>query len=1840
MWLALKQNYTLAEQHATRGFRFTVLFEPFAGSFNTTKVAASQFGWLNTQPMDIADGYDLLSRQGKALLWNAVQQHKPLLILLAFDCRIWSLLTNLSPEVDWEEARRTLGKKTLDLVVDVCIYQCLHGRYYLIENPAGSLAWLFEGILQKLLELANGKYVIGDQCAYGQRDAVSQKPIRKPTGWLSNSEPILNAVGKRCKCAWGSHQQVLGSNTKGLRSKQASTYPHALCVAICRGLKLQMELDYAADMVFRDGRYAFALEDDEEVVLSDEEDPRLTGKYGDMWQVDGDRLIRHHNVLRTKLFTPTASMKFPPPIQFEDLLHGRVTHMKHFNDPKVYHDTTSWHVLPVPEMPELWYGHTEFRWSKARDEENQEGDVPMDVEVEGQAAEIVPAEAPDVEDLREESQVTKVPQTPGGRAAPNTPGGGPTLRRRRDRTRQLQRGFWLEVGEQEAKDLLQATLDYVNEQGSASWNRLDLNTELGEHWKSYESAQADVKLILASTRANRMQKPQPFSGPSEVPLRRSYLLLQGDKVLSTSWEEWSRMSPSSQIRPLIAKSRQIYVAVFGCPLGEDLVEEQDDRFAAKEAERLRKWQVLPRELKLAIKRIHVNLGHANVSAMLRALRTSRASETAIKAVRLFRCEDCPRMQEHPKEPRPAKLPQVHDFNVQIGLDILVDKDSEGQQWAWLSILCQGTCFHICALLPQTHQNPTGAVLMEALSTHWFSWAGFPERGVIADRAKYFLAEVSEQFDAHGCIFTTAAKASPWQIGQVERHNDLWKKTLKKLVWSQQVAGKDDMLLATAATNMAKNSMSRQHGFSPYQWIIGRDIRLPGALSDEGEVHRMGMMALAETPGSRFFRQNQLRAAARESFAKAANDSALRRAELRKIRPARGPFPIGTYVFYYDKGDRAPGPHNWRGIARVIGREGKSTIWLSHRGILIAVSPEHLSRAYDEELNQWMAVNHEQDLIDATPAAGGAGFLDLRKAALPEGLEPSEHDEVEAEPLEEPTGVPMDEAAEEPVIPETAVPETPVEEENQPMPIAPEDLSSSSLSMARMRLESDRAARRATRSGDFFNMRERQRREQREKRLEEMRQRAEAAANAMPPENVPVGPEWEPELDDYHTRPTRQLSPVVEMENEAAEREAKRLRVNEPAEDSALYAHENVMAYLAVESKDFLKDQAAQQYEKFEEFYAEKGVSRDHFLFASRRNVFEHKYLELAEHAFAAGQTHEPVKKRGRKEIKLSELSREQQELFTGLDGSDGKEWDAWKSKEACEVMDPSRSAQIRRDKPDLIVPTRWVRTNKHDGLVGQPFKAKSRLVVQGFKDKMLGAYRRDAPTASAIIAESICLTMVAYFGFVLLAKDIKNAYFSGKSVGREVYLEQPRGGLPGLLPGQLMRAHKAIYGFAEAARLFWLALREHLLADGWVESRLEPALFFLRDKDRLRGILVTHVDDLEGGVEASYMDSAFRQSALSLEFATNHVKDFIFRGREVKQTSEGHIDVTMKNYALSMKKISISHARKKQLESSLDEGEKELLNSVAGELGWIARQLRCDLACENGCVQRAKADPCVADLVRLKSYVGMARRGSDFRLRYWSDVDVRNGVLLHLADSGHANGTPEHNEQLRYRSIGGYFILLANPEILEGKEARCNVITFHSSLTKRVCRSTLAAEASHLAEAVESGDWIAVLLEEALTGKLDLKNWSEVVERRQRVYVTDARSVFDYLAKDASSTSTDKRMAIEGALLRETVRRPNASVKWIDGMQNIADVLTKLSADKSVLRAFLQDGKLCLVQTDENKALKEKKQQDRQRRNKVKRENTSLKDAMRKSRRSQVVAEVQQMSSSESELGSKEKEPV
>ncbi|CAJ1333428.1 unnamed protein product, partial [Effrenium voratum] len=118
-----------------------------------------------------------------------------------------------------------------------------------------------------------------------------------------------------------------------------------------------------------------------------------------------------------------------------------------------------------------------------------------------------------------------------------------------------------------------------------------------------------------------------------------------------------------------------------------------------------------------------------------------------------------------------------------------------------------------------------------------------------------------------------------------------------------------------------------------------------------------------------------------------------------------------------------------------------------------------------------------------------------------------------------------------------------------------------------------------------------------------------------------------------------LSGNFGSETEAAEREAKRLRVTEHIDESALMLTENQASfvYLAVENKHFVRRRAMEYYKQHEYGFAQLEVSPEQFLFGFKR-VFDDRYQVLAEHGYQVQETGgAKTKKKGRKELRLAEL---------------------------------------------------------------------------------------------------------------------------------------------------------------------------------------------------------------------------------------------------------------------------------------------------------------------------------------------------------------------------------------------------------------------------------------------------------------------------------------------------------------------------------------------------------------------------------------------------------------------------
>ena len=74
---------------------------------------------------------------------------------------------------------------------------------------------------------------------------------------------------------------------------------------------------------------------------------------------------------------------------------------------------------------------------------------------------------------------------------------------------------------------------------------------------------------------------------------------------------------------------------------------------------------------------------------------------------------------------------------------------------------------------------------------------------------------------------------------------------------------------------------------------------------------------------------------------------------------------------------------------------------------------------------------------------------------------------------------------------------------------------------------------------------------------------------------------------------------------------------------------------------------------------------------------------------------------------------------------------------------------------------------------------------------------------------------------------------------------------------------------------------------------------------------------------------------------------------------------------------------------------------------------------------------------------------------------------------------------------------------------------------------------------------------------------------------------YDHLHNETVGPSEDRRSAIDLAIIREDLSRPQMFLRWVDGKAQVADALTKLHGDGDSLRAVCRQAFTVLVEAPE-----------------------------------------------------------
>ena len=243
----------------------------------------------------------------------------------------------------------------------------------------------------------------------------------------------------------------------------------------------------------------------------------------------------------------------------------------------------------------------------------------------------------------------------------------------------------------------------------------------------------------------------------------------------------------------------------------------------------------------------------------------------------------------------------------------------------------------------------------------------------------------------------------------------------------------------------------------------------------------------------------------------------------------------------------------------------------------------------------------------------------------------------------------------------------------------------------------------------------------------------------------------------------------------------------------------------------------------------------------------------------AAERHLTKAQRGKldKEIAWDQIPTEERHLYIE---AEKKQWNDHTRCAAVKVLTEEETHHVRETMPkDRILQSRFAHRDKNCAKRREdpsiPPKAKARLCVGGHRDPDLrtGELRTEAPTASKASLSAL-MVLSSVYHWDVAAGDIECAFLQGMENQRNLYMEQPVRGLPGVQKGVLIQMLKGVFGLCDSPRLWWEKLSTDLLAmeitvhETKLQFKQHPldACFFLLydDAGGLHGALTTHVDDL------------------------------------------------------------------------------------------------------------------------------------------------------------------------------------------------------------------------------------------------------------------------------------------------------------------------------------------------------------------------------------------------------------
>ena len=450
----------------------------------------------------------------------------------------------------------------------------------------------------------------------------------------------------------------------------------------------------------------------------------------------------------------------------------------------------------------------------------------------------------------------------------------------------------------------------------------------------------------------------------------------------------------------------------------------------------------------------------------------------------------------------------------------------------------------------------------------------------------------------------------------------------------------------------------------------------------------------------------------------------------------------------------------------------------------------------------------------------------------------------------------------------------------------------------------------------------------------------------------------------------------------------------------------------------------------------------------------------------------------------------------------------------------------------------WVVCEKENGI-------KARLVARGYEET--SEVKSDSPTMNKSSLR-IILALAASKGWMLETTDIKSAFLQGDTIERDVFVKPPREAK--LEKGHLWKLEKCLYGLRDASRKWYCRIKTALLKLGFEISKLDPAVFYYRNKNKeIIGLVGVHVDDfLHCGTE-SFNKYVILPLMDEFKVGKNEKFSFMYTGFKITQDSTGILLDQTEYVQKNLEALPLEPSRAKEKDAFLTESELTDLRHMVGGINWVVRATRPDLSFD--LIDLSTKFKCgkVSDLNRARKII-LNLKASPCKI-FFPKLDTSNLSFVVYTDASFANINDGCG------SIGGQLVFLSD------KKGKAALINWHAGKVKRVVRSTLAAETLSLVEGLEDAVYHRTMVSE-LSGKKP--------ENFDINAIIDNKSCVEALF--STHQVEDKRLRIEIGEIKEMIdRKVVKDISWVPGSAQIADALTKAGASGLRILEIVQNGK-------------------------------------------------------------------